>query len=533
MSILQIMSKKIVRSWDVFDTLISRKCVHHYGIFDLMGATLGAGFTLARVEAEIAARASKQEVTLEDIYDKLQTAYGWSGAERKCALESEIRIEFENVIPITENLSRVRDGDIIISDMYLSHGVIESLLRSAGLKKTVTLFVSNNGKADGSMWKLLRKKFYILKHTGDNSHSDFLRPLRHGIPASITEASAETRWERVLRCNGAPALSAYVREMRLGTFHENESTRTIQKSQIEANFPLLLLSSAALVRWCIEKNITRALMSSRDCILWEPLAKKVASEAGSKLLVEYFLTSRVAALKSSESFLEYASKRIKPDSVVVDLSMTGVSLAGLADRLGISEVRAFAIASHQSISKTLYGEGFHAKAKVSIESLTSEVIEDDLEAINQAVSPSVHDVHESSSGLSVTYASENRSRSVLDAVRIQNAAFIEVLDRVPQSVLAEALTIATSTSLKFLVRECARHSSSFKTVISRARPGAALWNDPNGIKLNLPYTTQPGMRRFAYTIKRLLKPLTPPGSLLRSFAKTLLIVFQAIKRTKK
>jgi hypothetical protein len=527
------MPKRIVRSWDVFDTLISRRCVHHYGIFDLMSVTLGAGFTSARVDAEIAARASEQEITLADIYDRLQTANCWSRAERQRALESEIRIEFENVIPIAENLSRVRDGDIIISDMYLPPEIIAGLLRTAGLNKKVTLFVSNNGKADGSMWKRLRKQFFIFKHTGDNPHSDFLRPLRHGIPASITEVSAETKWERVLRCNGAPALSAYVREMRLRTFHEKESTRTIQKSQIEANFPLLLLSSAALVRWCTEQNIARALMSSRDCILWERLAEKVAREAGSKLVVEYFLTSRVAALKSSERFLDYAKKRIKPDSVVVDLSMTGVSLAGLADRLGIPEVRAFAIASHRSISTTLYGEGFQAKAKVNIESLTSEVIDDDLEAINQAVSPSIHDVLETNNGLSITYASENRSQAVLDAVRIQHGAFTELLNRVPQPVLAEALTLATSTSLKFLVRECARHSSSFKTVISRARPGAALWNDPNGIKLNLPYTTQPRLRQFIYIMKRLLRPFAPTGSLPRSFAKTLLIVFQAIKRSVK
>jgi hypothetical protein len=527
------MPKKIVRSWDVFDTLISRKCIHPHGIFDLMGVTLGAGFTSARVNAEIAARASNKEISLADIYDRLQTANGWGAEERQRALDSEIRTEYENVIPITENLSRVRDGDIVVSDMYLHHEVIEGLLRTAGLNKRVTIFVSNNGKADGSMWKRLRRDFYILKHTGDNPHSDFLRPLRHGILASITEVSAETPWERVLRCNGAPNLSSYVREMRLRTFHKNLGSGDIQKSQIEANFPLLLLSSAALIQWCSEKKISRALMSSRDCILWAPLAEKLARYAGSQLAVEYFLTSRVAALKSSERFLEYAAKRIKPDSVVVDLSMTGVSLGGLADRLGIREVQAFAIASQRSSSKSLYGEKFHVNAKVNIEALTAEVIDEDLEAINQALSPSIHDVHETGSGLVVTYASENRSRSVLDAICIQHTAFSELLDCVPEVVLAEALRLATSTRLIFLLRECARHSSRFKNIISRARPGAALWNDPNGIKLNLPYTKQPWLKWLAHTTKRILRPVTSSASPLRRFSKTLLIIFQAFKKVKK
>jgi hypothetical protein len=528
------MARRLVRSWDVFDTLIARRCGHPYGIFDRMGVTLGDSFKAARVQAESAARASKQEISLADIYDKLQIATGWSAEQRQCALDLEIRLEFENVIPITENMSQVSDGDIVVSDMYLPREIIMELLRAAGLDKDVTLFVSNNGKADGRTWRELNKRFRVRKHTGDNPHSDLLRPLRHFIPARITEASAETQWERFLRCNGAPALSAYVREMRLRTFHENRASRTLQTAQIEANFPLLLLASAALVQWCREHDISRALMCSRDCVLWAPLAEKVARHAGSDLIVEYFLISRVAALKSSENYLDYASRRIKPDSVVVDLSMTGVSLAGLADRLGIEEVRAFVIGWEQSVAKSLYGERFLPKAKVKFEFLTAGVIDDDLEAVNQALSPSIHDVHETSNGLSVTYASENRSRAVLEAIRVQNDAFTELLHRIPEAVLAEALKLATSTRLVFLVRECARHAGSFKTAISRARPGAALRNDPNAIKLNLPYATQHrGRRWLAHKLKRLLKPVIPPGSFLYRFGKLQILIFQALTRRMK
>jgi hypothetical protein len=527
-------AKRFVRSWDVFDTLIARRCVHPNGIFDLMGRSLGDGFTVVRVDAESTARAAKQDVSLYDIYDELQIVNDWTSEERQHALDLEIRLEFENVIPISENLSRVRDGDIVVSDMYLPPDIIMALLRAAGLSKEVTIFVSNNGKGDGSMWRRLNSQFRILKHTGDNLHSDFLRPLRHGIPARLTEASAETPWERVLRCNGAPAISAYVREMRLGITHGNEAWRTVQRAQIEANFPLLLLASGALVQWCKQRSVLSALMCSRDCILWAQLAEKVARHADSDLVVEYFLTSRVAALKSSENFLEYASKRIKPDAVVVDLSMTGVSLAGLADRLGMKEVCAFVIAWHQSIANSLYGDKFHPNAKVNIEFLTAEVIDVDLEALNQALMPSIHDVKETRSGLSITYGSENRSQVVLDAVRVQNSMFEELLHRVPDAVLEEALKLATGTRLVFLVRECARHAGTFKTVITKAQPGAALWNDPNGIKLNLPYASQhPISRWLIYLLKRLLKPLIPPGSSLDRLGKRLLSILQVLKNRRK
>jgi hypothetical protein len=357
------MTKRIVRSWDVFDTLITRRCGHPYSVFDLMGAVLGEDFRTSRIQAEGAARASKKEISLEDIYDQLQSEKGWSAEERRSALELEIRTEIENVIPIAENLSRVRDGDVLVSDMYLPHDVIMGLLRAAGLDKDVTLFVSTHGKADGSMWRRLNAQYFILKHTGDNPRSDFLRPLWHRIPAGLTEASTETPWERMLRCNGAPALSAYVREMRLRGLEKDAASRALRSAQIEANFPLLLLASAALVQWCRERRVSRALMASRDCVLWAPLAEKVARHAGGDLGVEYFLISRVAALKSSERYLEYAARRIAPDSVVVDLSMTGVSLAGLADRIGIKEVRGFVIAWHQSIAKSLYGDRFQPRQR--------------------------------------------------------------------------------------------------------------------------------------------------------------------------
>jgi hypothetical protein len=324
-----------------------------------------------------------------------------------------------------------------------------------------------------------------------------------------------------------------VREMRLRGFRKNTASRTLKSAQIEANFPLLLLASAALVQWCRECGISRALMSSRDCVLWAPLAEKVARHAGTNLVVEYFLISRVAALRSSEKYLDYAAKRITPDSVVVDLSMTGVSLAGLADRLGIKEVRSFVIGWQQSSAKSLYGERFQPKAKLKMEFLTAEVIDNDLEAFNQALSPSIHDVFETSNGLSVTYASENRSHAVLEAVRVQNAAFAELLDLVPAAVLEEVLEIAKSTRLVFLVRECERHAGNFKTVITRASPGAALWNDPNGVKLNLQYATlHPIPRWLAHTLKRVLKPLIRPGSSLHRYGKILGLVLRILKRVK-
>lgn len=513
------MAKTRVRSWDVFDTLIARRCGTHDLIFENMGKSLGPDFRSMRVRAELAARKLKYDIAIDDIYDEIQKDTGWTSQERQHALDLEISTEFENVIPIAENMSRVRDGDILVSDMYLSADVIMGLLRAAGLEKSVSLFVSTQGKGDGTIWRRVGAMHTVVQHTGDNPASDFLRPLRQLIPARLTNASAETAWERMLEANGAPALSRYIREMRLRTLTAGPAkVRGLQAAQIEANFPLLLLASAALVTWCEDHGISRALMSSRDCILWAALAQKVAGRAGSDLDVEYFLVSRVAALKSSEQYLAYARRRMTPDSVVVDLSMTGVSLAGLADRLGMSEVKAYVVALHQSGS-ALYGTSYKSRARVRFEYLLAELVHHDLEAFNQAATPSIHDVTETSDGLAVTYASENRSPMVLEAVETQNNAFAAMTEGVPQAVLDEALGLARSTRLLFLIRECERHAGTFTTVVTKAAPGAALWNDPNGIKLNLSYASNNPLKAWvANAGRQLFKPLFRPGAPLHAYS---------------
>lgn len=527
------MTKRFVRSWDVFDTLIARRCGSYNAIFEIMGTILGPDFCTTRIRAEAVARELKYDISIHDIYDEIQRQKGWTEIERQRAIELEISTEFANVIPIAENMSLVRDGDVLVSDMYLSADVILGLLREAGFDKSITLFVSTCGKTDGSIWKRVRADHVILKHMGDNPAMDFMRPLLHLIPAGLTNAGAETPWERILCANGGPELSRYVREMRLRTLRASSKWRTIQAAQIEVNFPLLLLASAALVLWCRDHGISRVLMASRDCILWATLAEKVASREGSGVAVEYFLTSRVAALKSSERYLAYAGRRLTADSVVVDLSMTGISLAGLADRLGISEVNAFVIALHQSVARSLYGGNFQPKAKVKFECLLSELDHHDLEALNQATTPSVHDVTETTDGLSVEYAIENRSPDVIQAVKVQNATFTDMVDRVPEAVLDEALALARSTRLLFLIRECERHAGDFETAVTRASPGAALWNDPNGIKLNLPYvSTNPMTRWLTVAAKRVLKPLFCPGAPLHPYRTIPGLVFRRLKKKK-
>ena len=67
-----------LRSFDIFDTIVARRCVHPHNIFRAVEARAGQpGFAEARVQAE-ATLYRAGEYTLDDIYGLLQTSFGLS-----------------------------------------------------------------------------------------------------------------------------------------------------------------------------------------------------------------------------------------------------------------------------------------------------------------------------------------------------------------------------------------------------------------------------------------------------------------------
>ena len=127
-----------MRTFDIFDTLIARRCVTPEAIFQIVEKEMGlTGFTRVRRQAEKAI--SRGEYTLNDIYAEV-VRMGFCSFEVGKALENaEIATEIDQVIGIRENLDKVSDGDILITDMYLPRPVIEALLAKVGLGKKVAI----------------------------------------------------------------------------------------------------------------------------------------------------------------------------------------------------------------------------------------------------------------------------------------------------------------------------------------------------------------------------------------------------------
>jgi predicted HAD superfamily hydrolase len=155
-----------MNSWDCFDTLVARRFVEPYTIFEEVGRRLGIEkFSKLRRWAE-----KNSDRTYEGIYKNLPNIDS----------NIEFQVELEHCFGIVENINKVQDGDIIVSDMYLTKDQIRQILISCGLKKDVEIYVTPDGKHRGTIWSSLPK---IDLHVGDNLRSDVESPRSYGITA--------------------------------------------------------------------------------------------------------------------------------------------------------------------------------------------------------------------------------------------------------------------------------------------------------------------------------------------------------------
>lgn len=190
-----------MNSWDCFDTLIGRHYFEPKSIFHIIANKINdPTFVQKRIHAE---KKSKSK-TYEDIYKKLP----------KYDPNLEIQIELEYSFPIRSNFDKIKDGDIVVSDMYLSAQQIEKILRHHGLNKDIKIYSSYGGKRDGWMWKKVKKHHNIDYHIGDNIKSDILAARKHGINSIYFPGRLFTEVENFVK-NYSYDLSCLMRLIRL------------------------------------------------------------------------------------------------------------------------------------------------------------------------------------------------------------------------------------------------------------------------------------------------------------------------------
>lgn len=189
-------------SFDIFDTLIYRNVRKPSDIFMLVSkkyyevnAIFIEDFPENRQKVEHELRCmSKNEITYNEIYEKISEIYGIDAAEKLKKIEIEIEIKYctvnRELLALYKFCIQRQKQIILITDMYLPKDTIKLILHKCGIENYYKLFVSSEAgkrKADGAIFDLVIHELNIsrteLIHLGDNKKSDYLEPLKKGIKA--------------------------------------------------------------------------------------------------------------------------------------------------------------------------------------------------------------------------------------------------------------------------------------------------------------------------------------------------------------
>lgn len=215
-------------SYDVFDTLITRKTGTPKGIFTIIQhilitypeyswvpKQLSSDFYTVRINAEEWARqylSNPEEITLNDIYSTIAKTYCLTDEQQHLLSSLECQIEEENIIGIPENVDmvtrHVQSGNrvVLISDMYLPQDILEKILIGINpIFTTIPLYLSSSvglRKTTGNLYRHVLNEEQCpasnLLHTGDNKWQDILIPKRLGIKTRLYKPTPILKYEAKL-----------------------------------------------------------------------------------------------------------------------------------------------------------------------------------------------------------------------------------------------------------------------------------------------------------------------------------------------
>ena len=203
-SLPQVIDQYEYISFDIFDTLIRRKCGNPINIFHIVEEKYNIShaykiesFCEVRIKAELRARQKSYlcEITIDDIYKEIDRLYPSLETTRLKQLELETEFEEcegrQDIVSIYEKILKGKVV-LIISDMYLQADFLKSILHKNHISLPWKVFVSseyNATKSDGTLFEIALEEIgckanYVL-HIGDNLISDFIRPKLMGMHSFI------------------------------------------------------------------------------------------------------------------------------------------------------------------------------------------------------------------------------------------------------------------------------------------------------------------------------------------------------------
>lgn len=192
-----------VVSFDIFDTLLVRKCGSIEKLFSYVAVKNGLSYKFVEERIRAEKELSQNMVpNIEDIYQRLADNLSISKEESCQILLEEIEAEKKFLVTRREMAKALRYAVtkgkevVLISDMYLSCKVLERILQEKGIDGYTNLFVSSEYGTDkaGNLFPIAVNKTAgeNMLHIGDDEYRDYECAMRHGIDVFPVWSGTET-----------------------------------------------------------------------------------------------------------------------------------------------------------------------------------------------------------------------------------------------------------------------------------------------------------------------------------------------------
>lgn len=336
--VLQPNQLKELHSFDIFDTLIRRKTLKPLSVFDYVrdrAKQSGISFPLALLENWVNIRnkvehdvrdmmrkttlerqSNKLEVTLDQIYARLQHNMNLSDEQIAFLKQAEIEGEIAHVEPIQKRIDFLFDliaagHDVVLaSDMYLPENVIRQMLVKADARLAdVPLYLSASIGYQKSTGKLYQHIFFDLNyaysrwvHYGDNKHADGSVPRKYGIQTMVHDMDDFIPFEAALieamdNHNRYPAyqLATKMHRYRTHLIQQMGMSNTALEQQYYA-YAYVGSALVPYINWVIKDALKRGYETlyfiSRDGHFLKQIADKIIEIQGYDIQTQYIYGSR-------------------------------------------------------------------------------------------------------------------------------------------------------------------------------------------------------------------------------------------------
>lgn len=320
--------RKNLYSFDIFDTLISRKVVVPEGIFYYVKEKMrrsDVNFPIHLIDhyadlrqncesnvreyyakTQDARHDLRKEIQFFEIFERMKELYDLDDGQVELLKQWELEAELENVIPVTENVEKClnlcHSGEtvVLISDMYLPKDFIQKMLAKAspelanlplylsserGWQKTTSMLYMEVYKDFGTAYDFDR---WI--HTGDNTVADRKMARKLGISTKTVTPITFNDYETEL----VKQLGTYDAYLIAGNMARFRQTHDQIREQFAYEY--ISLYMVPYVDWAIHEAVKRGDQTvyfiSRDGYHLKRIADTIVNKENLPIKTKYIYASR-------------------------------------------------------------------------------------------------------------------------------------------------------------------------------------------------------------------------------------------------